>query len=112
VGFEPTRPLTRPSGFQDVPDFVPSCGVASSAGHCVGQSDGVVTFEYRVIIERGGGELVVMHYRADKLWPGATFTANEPGTEHHGVGVVVERVASHPTDDAPGIAYGRLADPR
>jgi len=71
-----------------------------------------VTFEYRVFIERGGGESVVMHYRADKLWPGATFTANKPGTALHGTSVVVERVASHPTDDAPGIAYGRPADHR
>ena len=78
----------------------------------MGQSDGVVTFGYRVFIERGGGEFVVMHYRADKLWPGATFTANKPGTALHGMGVVVERVASHPTDDAPGIAYGRPSDPR
>jgi hypothetical protein len=91
---------------------VPSCGVASSAGQCVGQSDGVVTFEYRVFIEGGGGEFVVMHYRADKLWPGATFTANKPGTALHGTSAVVERVASHPTDDAPGIAYGRPSDPR
>ena len=77
-------------------------------GQYVGQSDGIVTFEYRVFIEPG--EFVVMHYRADKLWPGATFTANKPGTALHGTSVVVERVASHPTDEAPGIAYGRPAD--
>ena len=77
-----------------------------------GQSDRFVTFEYRVFIEQGGGESVVMHYRADKLWPGATFTANKPGTGLHGMSVVVERVASHPSDDAPGIAYGRPADHR
>jgi hypothetical protein len=71
----------------------------------------VVTFEYRVFIERGGGEFVVTHYRADKLWSGATFTANKPGTALHGTSVFVERVVSHPTDDAPGIAYGRPADP-
>jgi len=77
-----------------------------------GQSDDVVTFEYRVFIEHGGGESVVMHYRADKLWPAATFTANKPGTALHGMRVVVERVASHPTDDASGIAHGRPADRR
>jgi hypothetical protein len=81
-----------------------------SAGRYGGQSDGVVTFEYRVFIERGGGEFVVTHYRPDKLWPGATFTANKPDSALHGIGVVVERVASHPTDDAPGIAYGRPAE--
>jgi hypothetical protein len=71
-----------------------------------------VPFEYRVFIERGRVESVVMHYRADKLWPGATFMANKPNTALHGMSVVVERVASHPTDDGPGIAYGRPPDPR
>jgi hypothetical protein len=60
-------------------DFVPSCGVASSAGQCVGQSDGVVTFEYRVFIERGGGELVVMHYVADKVWPRCDVHGEQAG---------------------------------
>jgi hypothetical protein len=69
-----------------------------------------VTLEYRVFVDRDGGELVVMHYRDDKLWPTATFTANEPDTPLHGMTVVVERVASHPTEDAPGIAHGRLVD--
>jgi hypothetical protein len=68
-----------------------------------------VTFEYRVFIEHGGGESVVTHYRADKLWPGATFTANEPNSALNGMSVVVQRVASHPTDDAPGIAHARPA---
>jgi hypothetical protein len=71
-----------------------------------------VTFEYRVLIDRDGSELVVMHYRADKLWPGATFIANDPGTALHRMTIVVERVASHPIDDAPGIAHGRPADRR
>lgn len=70
----------------------------------------MVTFEYRVFFEHAGSDSVVMHYRADKLWPGATFTANKPDTALHGIGVIIERVASHPTDDAPGIAYGRPAD--
>jgi hypothetical protein len=68
-----------------------------------------VTFEYRVFLEDGQAGSVVIHYRSDKLWPGATFTANDPNTSRHGMSVVVERVASHPTDDAPGIAYGRKA---
>jgi hypothetical protein len=83
-------------------------------GSATGQSRAYarVTLEYRVFVDRNGGELVVMHYRADKLWSGATFTANEPGTALHGMIIVVERVASHPRDDAPGIAHGRLLDRR
>jgi hypothetical protein len=71
-----------------------------------------LTFEYRVFIDRGGDESIVTHFRDERLWEGATFRAHKPGTEVDGLIVVVYRLASHPTPDGPGIAYGRVADPR
>jgi len=38
VGFEPTRPLARPSGFQDRLDSEARCGVALSVGQNAGQA--------------------------------------------------------------------------
>jgi hypothetical protein len=67
-----------------------------------------MVYEYRVFIERGNSETDVSHFSNEKLWEGAVFRVNKPGTELHGVAVLVERVASHPTPHGPGIAYGRV----
>src|SRR5215216_5011570 len=67
-----------------------------------------VVYEYRVFIERGNGETDVSHFCDEKLWEGAVFRANKPGSEFLGLSVLVQRVASHPTPDGPGIAHGRL----
>ncbi|HEX5469182.1 MAG TPA: hypothetical protein VFW80_09065 [Gaiellaceae bacterium] len=68
-----------------------------------------MVYEYRVFLELGGEELSFSHFSGEKLWPGAVVRANRPGSPLHGQQVAVERVASHPTEDAPGIAYGRGA---
>lgn len=68
-----------------------------------------MVYEYRVFLSQAGEELSFSHFSDEKLWPGAVVRANKPGSPVHGQTVTVDRVASHPTKDAPGIAYGRGA---
>jgi len=67
----------------------------------------MVVYEYRVFIATRNSETDVSHFGDEKLWPGAVFRAQKPGTELHGVAVLVDRIVSHPTADGPGIAHGR-----
>jgi hypothetical protein len=67
----------------------------------------VLVYEYRVFVATGTSETHVSHYGDEKLWPGAVFRAHKPGTELHGIVVLVDRIDSHPTPDGPGIAHGR-----
>jgi hypothetical protein len=69
----------------------------------------MLVYEYRVFVATRNGETDVSHFSAEKLWPGAVFRANNPGSELHGRPVLVERIGSHPTPDGPGIAHGRAA---
>jgi hypothetical protein len=65
-----------------------------------------MVFEYRVFLLHDGEELSFTHFSDEKLWVGAVVRANKPESVLHGLKVEVERVASHPTEDTPGIAYG------
>jgi hypothetical protein len=67
----------------------------------------MLVYEYRVFVRTTQGETDVSHFGDEKLWPGAVFRAHKPGTELHGVAVLVDRISSHPTPDGPGIAHGR-----
>ena len=66
-----------------------------------------MVYEYRVFLAQGDEELSFSHFSGEKLWAGAVVRANKPESPLHGQTVAIDRVASHPTDDAPGIAYGR-----
>jgi hypothetical protein len=67
----------------------------------------MAVYEYRVFLDVANGETDVLHFSDEKLWPGAVFRANKPGSELHGVSILVERIGSHPTPHGPGIAHGR-----
>jgi hypothetical protein len=68
-----------------------------------------MVYEYRVFVKTRIGDTDVSHFADEKLWPGAVFRANKPGSDFHGAPVVVERIHSHPTPDGPGIADGRIS---
>jgi len=67
-----------------------------------------VTYAYRVFIETENGETDAMHYASEKLYEGAIFRANKPGTQVHGIPVIVYRVDSHPGNEISGIAHARV----
>jgi hypothetical protein len=67
----------------------------------------MLVYEYRVFVATGKGDTDVSHFGSEKLWPGAVFRAHKPATELHGVAVLIDRIASHPTPYGPGIAHGR-----
>jgi len=69
-----------------------------------------MTYAYRVFIELVNADTDVMHFSDEKLYEGAIFRVNKPGTHIHGTSVVVPRVDSHPspTGDGPGIAHAHV----
>lgn len=64
-----------------------------------------MTYAYRVFIEFSNSDTDAMHYSGERLYEGAVFRVNKPGTLNHGTPVIVRRVDSHPSEDAPGIAH-------
>jgi hypothetical protein len=51
-----------------------------------------------------------MHYSDEKLYEGAIFCVNKPGTQINGRAVVVRRIDSHPGNDTPGTAHARVEE--
>jgi hypothetical protein len=64
-------------------------------------------YEYRVFIEMPWGDTDAMHYSDEKLYEGAIFRVNKPGSEIHGQPVIVYRIDSHPGFAVIGIAWAR-----
>jgi hypothetical protein len=64
-------------------------------------------YEYRVFIDSPEGDTDATHYSDEKLYEGAIFRVNKPGTEVHGKPVLVHRVDSHPRFQSVGIAWAR-----
>ena len=64
-------------------------------------------YEYRVFIDSPEGDTDATHYSDEKLYEGAIFRVNKPGTEVHGKPVLVHRVDSHPGFQSVGIAWAR-----
>ena len=67
-----------------------------------------MTYTYRVFIETEGGNTDAMHYASEKLYEGAIFRTNKPGTYFHGRPVIIYQVDSHPGNETPGIAHARV----
>jgi hypothetical protein len=67
-----------------------------------------VTYAYRVFVELVNADSDVMHFSHEKLYEGAIFRVNKPGTHLNGRPVIVYRVDSHPVDETPGIAHARV----
>jgi hypothetical protein len=67
-----------------------------------------MTFAYRVFIELVNADTDAMHFSSEKLYEGAIFRVNKPGTHLHGTPVIVRRVDSHPSDRTPGIAHAHV----
>jgi hypothetical protein len=89
------------------PSFPPQRVVALSF---VRNTASHVTYEYRVFIVHDGEESTFSHFSSEKLWEGAVVHVSKPGAALDGLSVAVHRVVSHPTDNGPGIAYGRGSD--
>jgi hypothetical protein len=64
-----------------------------------------LVYAYRVFIELVNADTDAMHYADEKLYKGAIFRVNKPGTDINGRPVIVHRVGSHPGKDTPGIAH-------
>ncbi len=67
-----------------------------------------VTYTYRVFIETEDADTDAMHYASEKLYEGAIFRVNKPGTLIHGRPVIIYQVDNHPGDETPGIAHARI----
>ncbi len=67
-----------------------------------------MVYGYRVFIDRGNAETDAPHLASEKLYEGAIFRVNKPGGDIDGTPVIVYRVDSHPSGDAPGIAHARV----
>jgi hypothetical protein len=70
--------------------------------------DGRATYTYRVFIETEDANTDAMHYASEKLYEGAIFRVNKPGTLIHGKPVIIYQVDNHPGDETPGIAHARV----
>src|SRR5829696_1746042 len=64
-------------------------------------------YEYRVFIDSPNGDTDAKHYADEKLYEGAIFRVNKPGTEIHGKPVLVHRVDSTPVT-SPWESRGRV----
>lgn len=67
-----------------------------------------MTYTYRVFIETEDANTDAMHYASEKLYEGAIFRVNKPGTYIHGRPVIIYQVDNHPGDETPGIAHARV----
>jgi hypothetical protein len=67
-----------------------------------------VTYTYRVFIEADDANTDAMHYASEKVYEGAIFRVNKPGTLIHGRQVIIYQVDNHPGDETPGIAHARV----
>jgi hypothetical protein len=72
-------------------------------------------YEYRVFIDSPEGNTDATHYSDEKLYEGAIFRLNKPGTKIHGKPVIVHR-RQPPRFQVPGNRVGayrrRLAEGR
>ena len=67
-----------------------------------------MTYTYRVFIETEDANTDAMHYASEKLYEGAIFRVNKPGTLIHGRQVITCQVDNHPGDETSGIAHARV----
>jgi hypothetical protein len=70
-----------------------------------------MNFEYRIFFVHNGDERTFSHFSGERLSDGAVIRVNKPGTDLHGQSITMYRVVSHPSEDGPGIAYARGAEP-
>lgn len=86
----------------------PDSVIALKSSSTLARSTQPVTYTYRVFIETEDANTDAMHYASEKLYEGAIFRVNKPGTLIHGRPVIIYQVDNHPGDETPGIAHARI----